>query len=210
MESSKDKRHEKGLATRQKILAAALHLLGQKGSKRLSASSLAKQAGISKANVFHHFTDLEQIQIEALELLLVHMGEAISSKKHENLKTFMRDTGKASFEMMDEAPDMFRSFFYFYQRALHEKKYRDLFTTILGSYAKIFVLELKRMGYSKATLKNTQLEATLTGILLDGIGLHYLMFADRKKFEKIWNIFADMLAEKLEKTLKKQFSRGKR
>ena len=61
----KDKRLIKGKAMRDRILHATLEFVGENGMSKLSARSLAEKIGISKANLFHHFKNMEEIKLEA-------------------------------------------------------------------------------------------------------------------------------------------------
>ncbi len=60
-----DGRLSKGREMREKILHATLELAGEKGISFLSARTLSEKAGISKANLFHHFKNMKEIKIEA-------------------------------------------------------------------------------------------------------------------------------------------------
>lgn len=63
----KGQRTKAGDQTRMVILEAALKLLGRAGPDACSASTLAKEAGVSKATLFHHFGSIEDIPLAAFE-----------------------------------------------------------------------------------------------------------------------------------------------
>lgn len=63
----KGHRTSAGERTRSKILQATVRILGRDGPDRFSASSLAKEAGVSKATLFHHFRAIDEIPILAME-----------------------------------------------------------------------------------------------------------------------------------------------
>ena len=63
----KGHRTSAGERTRTKILQATVRILGRDGPGRFSASSLAKEAGVSKATLFHHFRAIDEIPILAME-----------------------------------------------------------------------------------------------------------------------------------------------
>lgn len=64
---SKGQRTGTGERTRSRILQATVRILGRDGPDRFSASALAKEAGISKATLFHHFRTIDEIPILAME-----------------------------------------------------------------------------------------------------------------------------------------------
>ena len=50
------------------ILEAAKRLFGRRGYARVSASDIAREAGVSKANVFHHFGTKEALYLAVLKV----------------------------------------------------------------------------------------------------------------------------------------------
>ncbi len=63
----KGQRTSTGERTRSKILQATVRILGRDGPDRFSASALAREAGVSKATLFHHFRAIDEIPILAME-----------------------------------------------------------------------------------------------------------------------------------------------
>lgn len=51
---------------RAEILAAATDLFGEAGFDAVSISTIARRAGTSKANVFHHFSSKEELYLEVM------------------------------------------------------------------------------------------------------------------------------------------------
>src|SRR5271155_1640407 len=58
---------EKGIATREMILARAYELAREAGLEGLSIGVVAMSAGMSKSGVFAHFGSREQLQLALLE-----------------------------------------------------------------------------------------------------------------------------------------------
>lgn len=50
----------------ERILAVAERLFGEAGYKGVSVSAVAREAGVSKANVFHHFGSKEELYLAVL------------------------------------------------------------------------------------------------------------------------------------------------
>lgn len=59
----------------QQILSAALHTFAMHGYDGTSINAVAKRAGVSKANVFHHFTSKEQLYLAVLHSASRSWGE---------------------------------------------------------------------------------------------------------------------------------------
>jgi TetR/AcrR family transcriptional regulator len=51
---------------RERIIAAAQRLFAESGFDSTSVSSVARSAGVSKANVFHHFSSKQELYLEVL------------------------------------------------------------------------------------------------------------------------------------------------
>ena len=56
--------------TRAAIVDAAVAILGRDGAEGLSASALAREVGISKATLFHHFSSIDEIPLVAFERMI--------------------------------------------------------------------------------------------------------------------------------------------
>lgn len=63
----KGKRSKAGERTRAAILDSAIRILGRDGPDHFSASALAKESGVSKATLFHHFRAIDEIPMLAME-----------------------------------------------------------------------------------------------------------------------------------------------
>ena len=68
---------EKGIATRELILARAYELAREAGMEGLSIGSVAMSAGMSKSGVFAHFGSREQLQLALLESVGAHFMEFV-------------------------------------------------------------------------------------------------------------------------------------
>lgn len=59
--------------TRTRILAAAQRLFAESGYDSTSMNSVAQAAGVSKANVFHHFNSKQELYVEVLRESRAHL-----------------------------------------------------------------------------------------------------------------------------------------
>ena len=62
-------------SSKEALLTAAIDLFANKGYEATSVSMVAKQAGLSKASVFHHFKNKEQLYVSSIE----HTFTAVST-----------------------------------------------------------------------------------------------------------------------------------
>jgi AcrR family transcriptional regulator len=70
---------EKGIATRELILARAYELAREAGLEGLSIGTVATSAGMSKSGVFAHFGSREQLQLALLESVGARFVEFIKT-----------------------------------------------------------------------------------------------------------------------------------
>jgi len=94
---------------RQEILAAALDLFAEHGFDGVSMNAIACRAGISKANVFHHFGSKDALYVETMQhacaaFVPVLEGLEESARAHgERLRRFIRDDVGQMFSDPDRA-----------------------------------------------------------------------------------------------------------
>lgn len=67
--SVKGQKLERGEATREKLLAAARRLFGERGFAATSLDELVAEAGVTKGALYHHFSDKEHLFAEVAEAL---------------------------------------------------------------------------------------------------------------------------------------------
>jgi AcrR family transcriptional regulator len=67
----------KGASTRQRILARALEIAGQRGLEGLTIGDLAIDLKMSKSGLFAHFKSKERLQLEVLEAAAQAFGQQV-------------------------------------------------------------------------------------------------------------------------------------
>ena len=68
---------QESLETRDRILKEAIAELSERGYDSLSLESLAKQSGVTRGAVYHHFKNKEGLFLQAFEKVSQEMGEII-------------------------------------------------------------------------------------------------------------------------------------
>lgn len=59
--------YAKGVARRQEILDAAIHVFAQRGADRTSLRAIAQEVGVTHAALIHHFGSLEQLLVDVYQ-----------------------------------------------------------------------------------------------------------------------------------------------
>src|SRR5213078_1636709 len=70
--------------TTQRILAVAEELFAECGFEAVSMNAVAEKAGVSKANIFHHFTSKRELYLAVLHNACRHAAERLHDlERHE-------------------------------------------------------------------------------------------------------------------------------
>lgn len=100
---------QKATAGRQEILAAALDLFAEHGFDGVSMNAIACRAGISKANVFHHFGSKEALYLETMQAACSNFIPVLDGLDEtgraygERLRVFIRDDVEQMFSDPDRS-----------------------------------------------------------------------------------------------------------
>jgi len=70
------KRAEQGLATRERLVAVATELFGERGYEATSIEAVLEAAGVSRGSLYHHFPSKEALFEAAMQAVETRVGEA--------------------------------------------------------------------------------------------------------------------------------------
>jgi AcrR family transcriptional regulator len=183
---------DKGAMTRRKIIEASVELLGREGPDGFSAAALAREAGVSKATIFHHFDSLAEIPEVALEELFVG-SMARSDDPALNLSGYLTRVKDDALDVIHSQRGFINAYFVFLTKALFDPQLRLRF--VAGAMQ---MHDALRAGLEPRLPKGTHPEETdeiarLIGAALDGVALHHLVMEDHERLDRGWDLFMDML-----------------
>ena len=181
--------------TRTAIVEAAVVLLGRDGPDGFSASALAREVGISKANLFHHFPNLDEIPLAALDLLGAAML-APAGTPPKTAREWLLRLGTMMFKVTREQQGFLKAYFVFFGRALFDERMRKKLKASAEPTLAEMVDQL-RLFMPKAEAETTARLALMT---LDGLGLHLLALGEERKTRQAWRRFVDVLFPEEKKT----------
>lgn len=175
--------------TKRAILKCTIRLLGTNGPNALSAGAIAKELGISKATVFHHFPSLTQIPLEAFELLFEDFVDW-QPPPRMTLRQLLEALGSMTFTMLDERADFLRAYYVFFGIAMFDealkKRQKDYLALVAARITSHFV----QVGLEKRVAKRC---ANMALVVLDGIALHALAADNRPELRRSWMAFSNMV-----------------
>jgi len=174
---------------RDKILRAVYKITKNEGYGSVSIQLVADVAGLSKATVYHHFEDKDDLMLSFYESVLDKMGEQIGQihisdpidRLHGMIDRMV--LGQLSDEVAnragDELPsdtdigpgDPLRTFMEIRVQAIHEAAYRDRISTIDQAFRDVFTSAIED-GIEQGRIREIDAERTadmLYTLLLGGL-----------------------------------------
>lgn len=190
-----DLRLEKGTQTRRKILDAAFSIIAADGISSLSASKIAKVAGISKSNVFHHFNAVDEIPFEVLNMICQGLFNPEVEVKPTGLEEYLMGLGEIFYRMGPEEETFMKTFYTYYQKAFYNEKYSRYMDKVVDDYignVKNNILAFCNKPFDEKEIDELGLLVAGAG---DGLGIHSF-FGPAEKKEKCfasWKLFVKMV-----------------
>lgn len=163
------------------------------GPEALTASALAKAAGVSKATLFHHFESLDDIVLEAFEQFIMALP-SIGGEAPASLRAWLLALGSDTSAAVGEAPRLSRAYFAFVSRAQSDVRLRQRLAEIVSGVSAAFTQSIARSRPKAAAPENAAL-ASLVLIASDGLAIHRGLFPERAASqEAAWRAFVDLTA----------------
>lgn len=192
-----DGRIEKGKETKERIIKATLELISKDGIRTLSANKIAKVAGMSKSNIFHHFSSVDALPILALEYLIEQLMKGADVVPKDSLKETLIEIGAVTLKGNVEEQSHYRALFVLYNESFYDDRYKALINEMKDAFTQGMVDLIT--GYHPQVSDEADLDylAKMITIILDGFGYHYMTDHQPQKFMMMWEMQVDMICEKI-------------
>jgi AcrR family transcriptional regulator len=178
----------RGEDTRKKILLAAVQLMGREGPEHFTASALAREAGVSKGTLFHHFSSLDEIPLASLEEVL---GDAMTRLEDDELPLdgYLQGMGR---EMETIAGDerFLNAYFVFFIKGIFDPRMRERLAA--GTF-RLHQQVTRALARRLAPGEDVEAVARLTEVILDGMALHHLLMGDHDVLDRAWHRFITLV-----------------
>jgi len=183
-----------GERTKAAILDAALRLLGRAGPDGFSASSLAVEAGVSKATLFHHFQSVDEIPLAAFERYwLSSLGG--ESRKSGSPRHYLCELGEQLIIQARKDREFLRAQLVFTTKAMFDARLRSRLEQGATQMHRVVVKELSAR-LPDASREEIEFMARSAEMALDGLMISLLLRSDRKEMKKarrVWLRFVELL-----------------
>lgn len=178
--------------TRSAIIEGAIRLLGRDGPEGFSASALAREVGVSKANIFHHFASLDEVPIAALDRFAAAMLPPNDKAPPRTPRELLLRLGEATFRVTLEQQPFFKAYFVFFARALFDERMRGH----LRASAEPMLAGIAQQLARSMPKAEAEVIARLALMTIDGLGLHLLALGEERKARQAWRRFVDAIFPK--------------
>jgi len=199
MKTNADQRKERGKQTRQRIVDAAFAIMIEEGPKSLTAGIITKKAEVSKAILFHHFKDVDEVAIAVFEHIFEKFSDLVAEHKHRTVAEFVMQMGLAPINAPFSHRKVSAAFLYFYERAAHDETFRKLQVKIIESLL-VHVRKNLELILARPLNKDELITVPLLiTMCLEGLGKFCIIFKDRSDLEAAWRKFSDGIGEMFER-----------
>ena len=178
---------------RQAILDSALLILGEGGLEGFSASSVATQAGVSKANLYHHFKSLDDILHEAFEQFALGMAMQ-DLPKDISFRDWLLGLGAAVLGNNAGEIVLGQAYFVFASRAFFDEALRARMGLTVTKASDGFCKIVMQLTKEDLPPDEARALGDLIFMTADGMGIHNLVFPDRREaIGAAWGVFVDRI-----------------
>jgi AcrR family transcriptional regulator len=163
------------------MLEAALSLFAEKGYNSTSMDSIAKQAKVSKGNLYNYFKNKEALLESVLQNGIDQFSELytdnqIELESEDDFEQFLR----ANFEILK----VNKSFWKLYYSLVTQSKVQHFFQKIFSPFLEQYVKVFQTYFYKKGD-ENPNATAMLLGSIIDGVSLDFIIMEDSYPLEDV-------------------------
>lgn len=173
---------------RFQIMEAALEVFAESGFHQASIAQVAKRAEISKGLIYNYFASkedlLKAVLLQGIEGLKVSTGEQEDQMNTpEELRLFI----EGGLQTMQEESHYYQLYFSILMQPAAYHIIKDNYHEIMGDLLAQVTQYFKKQGDPHPEEK-----AVILAALLDGVGIHYLMFPEKHDLKVYQQIIYDL------------------
>lgn len=180
----------RGKDTRTRILKAAVQLMGREGPGHFTASALAREVGVSKATLFHHFASLDDIPLAALEEVLMDAMTRLGDEDRP-LDEYLEGMGR-EMKVIAHNERFLNAYFVFFIKGIFDPRLRQRLAE--GGF-ELHRRVMAALAQRLAADEDAEAVARLAEVILDGMALHHLLMGDHEVLDRAWQRFIRLVGE---------------
>jgi AcrR family transcriptional regulator len=163
------------------MLEAALSLFAEKGYNSTSMDSIAKQAKVSKGNLYNYFKNKEALLESVLQNGINQFSELYTDNQIElNSEEDFEQFVKANFEIFIVNKAFWKLYYSLVTQSKVQHFFQKIFSPFLEQYVKVFQTYFYKKGD-----ENPNATAMLLGSIIDGVSLDFIIMEDSYPLEDV-------------------------
>jgi AcrR family transcriptional regulator len=164
--------------------------MGREGPEHFTASALAREVGVSKATLFHHFTSFDEIPLAALEEVLM---DAMTRLEDDDvpLPDYLEGMGR-EMDVIAHDERFLNAYFVFFIKGIFDSRVRERLAE--GGFA-LHRQVMASLSSRLAPDEDAEAVARLAEVILDGMALHHLLMGDHDVLDRAWHRFIDLVVD---------------
>ena len=171
------------LVNQKLIIKAALQLFSEEGYASASMQQIAKQAKVSKGNLYNYFESKEVLLESVLQDGINQFSELytdnqIELESAEDFEQFVR----ANFEILKVNKVFWKLYYSLVTQTKVQHLFQKIFSPFLEQYMKVFQTYFYKKGD-----ENPNATAMLLGSIIDGVSLGFIIMEDIYPLEDVVN-----------------------
>lgn len=182
------------LLTRAQILEAAVDIIAESGLTALTAANLIKHAGISKGGLYHHFKQMDDVTLAALEVMVDRFIDMLDDATDESLEGFLVRVELNLFDVQLQNRRLTRALYTFFEQVMFKPIYRH---SISRLFATVRELRRRQIATARKDLDEHEVDNLLCLLETFTFGLLMRHHVDEKEMmaseREHWAQFSAML-----------------
>ncbi|MGV6846418.1 MAG: TetR/AcrR family transcriptional regulator [Lutibacter sp.] len=163
------------------ILEAALLLFAEHGYNTTSMESIAKQAGVSKGNLYNYFKSKESLLESVFQQGINQFSQLYNENQFELLtEDDFEQFVRANFEILKTNKAFWRLYFSLIMQTNVQQLFNKIFKPFLEQYLKMFEIYFQKKGD-----QNSYATAMLLGGIIDGVSIDYIIMEETYPLEAV-------------------------
>lgn len=182
---------------REALIDATLEILSVDGMAGISAALVAKRAGVSKANLFHHFSGIDELILESFEKF-AHSKLAGPTVPDISFAEWLATISEVAFTPDGQTARLMRVYLSFSMNAFGNEPIRLRMLELVQISQADLAKSLMSVKETNLSLEEACEIVGLVIVTLDGFFLHMQLTPERgEELRKSWAIFVEILTKKV-------------
>ena len=186
-----------GAQTKKKIIESACLILAREGLHGVNAAALAKEAGVSKGALYHHFPSMDEVVISCFEKTSTDVYGELQFLRPKNLGEYLDAVENVLFNKLLNDKNRIRIIYELSPKVIFEEKFQSRRRLMFDKVIKMMTKRL--LNTFEEPISEKRLEKILSGVGAFVTGLSYQSLSVRNSEEsrEIWSWFRAMLENDL-------------